>query len=45
MTEAEKNKGYVDHINKNREVPYTYEELKSMGFPTYITENGLITWD
>lgn len=43
--EALKNKGYVDHINKNQAVPYTYEDLKSLGFPTYITPNGLISWE
>jgi len=45
VEEAERNKGYVDHINKNQEVPYTYEELKRMGLPTYILENGMITWE
>jgi hypothetical protein len=43
--EALRNKGYVEHINKNQEVPFTYEELKSMGLPTHITKEGFITWD
>lgn len=45
MTESEKNKGYVDYINSIQPKQYTYEELKAMGSPTYITPEGFITWE
>ena len=45
MTEAEQNQGYVDYINSIQPVRYTYEELKAMGLPTYITPEGFITWE
>jgi hypothetical protein len=43
--EALANIGYVNHINKVSGSSYTWEELKAMGCPTYITPQGLITWD
>ena len=45
MTEAENNQRYVDYINSIQPRQYTYEELKSMGLPTYITPEGFITWE
>jgi hypothetical protein len=45
ITEAERNQGYVDHINSNQKAKFTYEQLKSMGLPTYINEKGYITWE
>jgi hypothetical protein len=43
--EALANAGYVNHINKGSKRQYTWEELKEMGCPTYITPEGWITWD
>lgn len=45
MTEAEQNKGYVDYINSIQPIQYTYEELKKLGLPTFITPEGFISWE
>lgn len=43
--EALANAGYVNHMNSMSETKYTWEQLKEMGCPTYITPEGWITWD
>lgn len=43
--EALANAGYVNHINNVSGGNYTWEQLKAMGCPTYITPEGLVTWE
>ena len=43
--EAIANAGYVDYINEVSGGNYTWEQLKSMGLPAYVTPQGLITWE
>ena len=44
-TEELANTGYVNHINEVSDGDYTWEQLKNMGCPTYVTPEGWITWD